>query len=58
MESKLFYEVRKTTGVATIAKEDEAIEGARNVIRIVVFPPNTDYRSLIGKTVKEMYEPA
>ena len=36
-ESKVFYGVRKTKRVTTIAEAHEAIEGSRNV---VVLPPN------------------
>ena len=40
MEPKVFYGVRKITRVATIAETHEAINGARNVVNIVVLPPN------------------
>ena len=44
MEHKVFYGVRKTTRVATIAETHEAIKGARNVVNVVVLPPNaSDY---------------
>ena len=36
MEPKVFYGIRKTTRSATIAEAHEGIEGARNVVNIVV----------------------
>ena len=40
MEHKGFYGVRKTTRVPTIAKAHETIKDERNVVNIVVLPPN------------------
>ena len=39
-EPKVFYGIRKMTKVATIAEAQEAIEGARNVVNVVLLPPN------------------
>ena len=40
MEPKVFYGIRKTTRLATISEAHEAIEGARNVVNVVLLPPN------------------
>ena len=40
MELKRFYGVRKATRVPTIAEAHEAIEDERNVVNVVVLPPN------------------
>ena len=66
MEPKVFYGIRKTTRVATIAEAHEAIEGARNVVNVVLLPPNTgdsgnqksDTKEVLGESLEEIYEPA
>ena len=40
MKPKVFYGIRKTTRVATIAEAHEAFEGARNVVNVVLLSPN------------------
>ena len=40
MESKIFYKVKKTTRVVATAEAHKAIEGARNVVNVVVLLPN------------------
>ena len=65
-EFKVFYEVRKTTRVATIAESYEAIKGSRNLVNIVVLPPNagdsgnqdSDTEEVSAESIKEIYEPA
>ena len=62
-EFKVFYGVRKTTRVATIAEAHEAIKGSRNV---VVLPPNagdpgnqdSDTEAVSAESIEEIYEPA
>ena len=62
-ESKVFYGVRKTTRVATIAEAHEAIKGSRNV---VVLPPSagdpgnqdSDTEYVSAESKQEIYEPA
>ena len=66
MEPKVFYGIRKTTRVATIAEAHEAIEGARNVVNVVVLPPNagdsdnqeSDTEEVLAESMEEIYEPA
>ena len=64
MESKVFYGIRKTTRVATIAEAHEAIEDARNVVNVVVLPPNagdsdnqeSDTEEVLAESMEEIYE--
>ena len=63
---KLFYGIRKTTRVATIAEAHEAIEGARNVVNIVLLPRNagdsgnqeSDTEDVLAESMEKIYEPA
>ena len=65
-ESKVFYEVRITTRVATIAKAHDAIKGSRNVVNVVALPPNagdcdnqdSDTEEVSAESIEEIYEPA
>ena len=62
-EFKVFYGVRKTTRVATIAEAHEAIIGLRNVVAL---PPNvgdpgnqdSDTEDVSAESVQKIYEPA
>ena len=62
-ESKVFYRVRETTKLATIAEEHEAIKGSRNV---VVLPPNvghscnqdSDTEEVSVEGIEEIYQPS
>ena len=66
MEPKVFFGIRKTTRVATIAEAHEAIEGARNVVNVVLLPPNagdsgnqeSDTEEVLAESMKEIYKPA
>ena len=63
---KFFYGVRKTTRVATIAEAHEAIKGSRNVVNVVVLPPNagdpgnqdSDTEEVSAESIEEIYKPA
>ena len=65
-EFKIFYSVGKTTRVATIAEALEAIKGSRNIVNVVVLPPNagdssdqdSDTKQVSAKSIEEIYEPA
>ena len=65
-ESKVFYGVRKTTRVATISEAHEAIKGSRNVVNVVVLPPNvgdsgnqnSDTEEVSAESIEEIYVPA
>ena len=65
MEPKFLYGIRKTK-VATIAEAHEAIEGARNVVNVVLLPPNAgesgnqknDTKEVLAESMEEIYEPA
>ena len=65
-ESKVFYGVRKTTRVVTTAETHEAIKGSRNVVNVVVLPPNagdsgyqdSDAEEVSAEGIEEIYEPA
>ena len=65
MKPKVFYEIRKTTRVATIAEVHEAIEGARSVVNVVLLPPNagdsgnqeSDTEEVLAESMEETYEP-
>ena len=62
-ESKVFYGVRKTTRVATIAEAHDAVKGSRNV---VVLPPNagdsdnqnSNTEEVSAENIEETYEPS
>ena len=64
MEPKVFYGIRKTTRVATIAEAHEAIEGARNVVNVVLLPPNagdsgnqeSDTEEVLAESMEKIYE--
>ena len=64
-EFTIFYGVRKTTRVATIAEAHEAIKGSRNVVNIVALPPNAgepgnqdnDTEEVSAESTEEIYEP-
>ena len=64
-ESKVFYGVSKTTRVATIAEAHKAIKGSRNVVNVVVLPPNagdsgnqdSDTEEVSAKSIDEIYKP-
>ena len=64
--NQIFYGVRKTTRVATIAEAHEAIKGARNVVNIVVLPPNagdsfyqeSGSEEVLTKSMEEIFKPA
>ena len=66
MESQVFYGISKTTRVATIAEAHEAVEGARNVVNVVLLPPNdgdsgnqkSDTEEVLAESMEEIYEPA
>ena len=66
MEPKVFYGIRKTTRVATISEAHEAIEGARNVVNVILLPPNagdfgnqeSDTEEVLAESIKKIYEPA
>ena len=65
-ESKVFYGVKKTTRVATIAEAHEAIKGSRNLVNVVVLSPNasdssnqnSDTEEVPAESIEETYEPA
>ena len=65
-ESKVFYGVRKTTRVASIAEGHQAIKGSRNVVNVVVLPPNAGdsgnqdsvTEEVLGESIEEIYEAA
>ena len=65
-EFKVFYGVRKTTRVAAIAEAHEAIKGLRNVVNVVVLPPNagdpgnqdSDTAEVSAESIEEIYEPS
>ena len=65
-EFKVFYGVRKTARVATIAEAHEAIKGSRNVVNVVVLLPNasdpgnqeSDTEEVSTESIKEIYKPA
>ena len=65
-ESKVFYGVRKTTRVATIAEVHGAIKGSRNVVNVVALQPNagdpgyqdSDTEEVSAESTKEIYEPS
>ena len=66
-EFKVFYEVRKTTRVATIAEAHEAIKDSRNVVvNVVALPPNagdpgnqeSDVEEVSPESIEEIYKPA
>ena len=65
MEPKVFYGIRKTTKVGTISEAHEAIKGARNVVNVVLLPPNagdfgnqeSDTEEVLAESMKEIYEP-
>ena len=56
---------KKTTRVATIAEAHEAIKGSRNVVNVVVLPPNagdsgnreSDTKEVSAESMKEIYKP-
>ena len=62
-EFKVFYGVRKTTRVATIAEAHEAIKDSRNVVAL---PPNagdpgnqdSNTEKVSAESIEEIYEPA
>ena len=64
MEPKVFYGIRKTTRVATIAEVHEAIEGARNVVNVVLLPPNagdsgnqeSDTEDVLAENMEKIHE--
>ena len=66
MEPKAFYGIRKTTRVETISEAHEAIKGARNVVNVVLLPPNagdfgnqeSDTEEVLAESMEEIYEPA
>ena len=66
MEPKVFYGIRKTTRVATIAEAHEAIESARSVVNVVLLLPNagdsgnqeSDTEEVLAESMEEIYEPA
>ena len=39
MNTRAFYNVRKATPVSTLAEFNEIIENAKNVVNVVVLPP-------------------
>ena len=61
-KSKVFYGVRKTIRVATIAEAHETIKGSRNVVAL---PPNagdpgnqdSDTEEVSAENIEEMYRP-
>ena len=63
---KVFYGVRKTTRVATIAEAHEAIKGSRNVVNVVALSPNaggpgnqdSNTEEVSVESIEEIYEPA
>ena len=66
-EYKVFYGVKKTTRVATIAEAHEAIKGSRNVVvNVVALPPNagdpgnqkSNTEEVLAESIAEIYEPA
>ena len=66
MEPKVFHGIRKTTRVATISEAHKAIEGERNVVNVVLLPPNagdfgnqeSDTEEVLAESIEEIYEPA
>ena len=62
MEPKVFYGERKTKSVAAIAEVHKAIEGAKNVINVVVLLPNaggsgnqkSDTKEVLAESIKEI----
>ena len=66
MEPKVFYGIRKKTRVSTISEAHEAIEDARNVVNVVLLPPNagdfgnqeSDTEEFLAESMEEIHEPA
>ena len=66
MKPKVFYGIRKTTRIATIAEAHGAIKGARNVVNVILLPPNagdfgnqgSDTEEVLAESMEEIYEPA
>ena len=66
MVPKVFYGIRKTTRVTIIAEAHEAIESPRNVVNVVLLPPNaddsgnqeSDTEEVLAGSMEEIYEPA
>ena len=66
MEPKIFYGIRKMTRVATIAETREAIEGARNVVNVVLLSPNagdsgnqeSGTEEVLAESIEEICKPA
>ena len=54
MELKVFYRVRKTTRVATIAEAHEVIESSRNVVNAVALPPNAGESEIQESDTKDI----
>ena len=62
-EFKVFYGVRKTIRVATIAEAHEAIKGSRNVVALLPNagdPSNHDSNTeeVSAESIEKIYEPA
>ena len=65
MELKGFHGVRKTTRVATIAKAHEAIKDERNIVNVVVLPPNASdscnqesgSEEVLTESMEEIFKP-
>ena len=62
---RAFYGARKVTNVSTLAKVNETIEHAKNVVNVVVLPPEAeDFRSQesnvenVANSLEEIFEPA
>ena len=55
MEPKVFYGERKTKSVAAIAEVHKAIEGAKNVINVVVYFCQTRVTPVIRKAIQKRF---
>ena len=64
MDTRAFYGARKVTHVSTLAKVNKTIENAKNVVNVVVLPPEagdsgsreSDVED-VANSMEEIFEP-